>query len=371
MKVLLLTIFLTSFHLVKPACMSKEALALFGFELADPVAETTEDHMCGKINSCVKVENIEGKIKGQMNRCKGKRKEQKEKKVKEMSESGESYKNIAKGNGKGQKGKPKRDKVKDPSEEQMALMDRAAEKCGEDDANCTKLAEELEKPEKSDDCRKAVNEAMVGIYCTFISDKASDHFTFDSANSAITSTLKADNATKIAEVCYAEFSAKCDIINIESIAETLDEDGSTARKGKGLKCQKACEKIIVLDECKDNISGCSASVVEEFVSAFVTFGKSCGNDNPDGDDSKRKDNLKNVGDKSKPEEASASRLLEASEGRVLEEEATATGDCTATFSSSGLDAIAIGAASGIDFSKYKGAWVLSSGLISILMILIK
>lgn len=225
----------------------------------------------------------------------------------------------------------------------------------------------IEQPKNEDTRRQKINETAVGVYCTVVSDQASSNNLYDASTGSFNVNLIIANATEILESCVEEYTTTCTLMTFDAFVMEKSESGLPELKGKAKKIYEVCQKISNLESCMTDITTCDSDLVVDFVSSFISFGKKCGADDPEGMLDGDTTELEALNSSVKETTA---RLLESSFKRVLEG-TEPSAECTSSFSANGIDAIAIGKGSGIDFEEYKGSMILAAGTVAMLAGLFK
>jgi hypothetical protein len=355
---------------MQSACLTAEQLATMGFkEYIETPEKAAEGGLCAGMNMCVSLDSLEGQIKSQLGRLNGKNKEKGEKLGKRVKENGKKMKDVAKGikESKGE-GNTKRDKIKNkPDEKQEKRLEKINELCTTED--CSDFAEKLEaSSENKEKCRKSIYTNTVGNYCLMLSDQASDKITFSESDLTFSTEILDSIATSIFENCTEHFDNLCSLHNFFASVKATQGKAQGAKKGKSKRFGDVCDKWEEIKACTGD--ACKALYMEA-VEGIVSFGKNGADGDPDDEEEGTDKDLSDFDDqiKSGTGTDAAQRLLQATEGRMLEE-LTVTADNSISFSSSGFDTQTVGESSGIDFNLYISVTALTMGIVSMFVTLL-
>ena len=347
-------------------CIDKATLESLGFTevLAEPVDNAPADDAnkaCkGFDKVCIDPEKLKEVIKGIMTNYKDSVKTQ----LKAMARGA---KVCAKTLFKYSKASDKRkEKIAEnlPADLKTNIDLDVKEKCT--DTECTMFdSDSIEDMNNNKDCYKMLVKGTMKGLCYLASDKS--HSDFTSPDSDLVSKIKAKEnlASLVFEKCSGFIQKQCSLVNCFRAINFFAKKNDKAKKTAEIM-NKACDEMKKINDCKDDLSTCDASIKNTVIEGFM---KPAGKDIQPGPTTEDIESDEKVSTEAETEieNTSESRLLQ-SLSRLLET-STASGTCFYEFSSSGLDLETID--TGIDEDEFSGSLIWSFSIISLITFMFK
>ena len=142
--------------------------------------------------------------------------------------------------------------------------------------SCKKLKDSVSAMDTLNDCKQKLIEMIVGAYCFLLSDKASEHFTFDGSGNLTGLQVAVEDGETGFDSCFAFFKQQCYMVNLLGIKVKAGKGKKPQKNGKAKKVQEACSFIKETFDCDDDPSKCSADIKKKFFESFVSIGSDPG-----------------------------------------------------------------------------------------------